>query len=162
MTRTTMFGRTAFLAAALALLLTAASEAKAGCSDPAAPYVDWSNCHKYGASLKRTDLKYASLKGADLSLASLDYADLNNADLSGAKLASAYLEGTDLTNANLTNADLTYAVLYLADLTNATLTNADLTNAKLMDGNGEFGADLSGATWTDGRVCAEGSIGVCN
>ncbi len=137
MTPTTMFGRTAFLAAALALLLVTASGAQAACSDPAAPYVDWSNCDKYGAVLKRTDLKYASLKGTDLTLASLSYADLNNADL-------------------------TYAVLYLADLTNATLTNADLTNAKLMDGNGEYAADLSGATWTDGRVCAAGSMGACN
>ena len=97
MTPTAIFGRTALLAAALVLLLATASGAQAVCSDPAAPYVDWSNCDKYGANL-----------------------------------------------------------------TNATLTNADLTNATLMDNAGEYAADLSGATWTDGRVCAAGSMGACN
>ncbi|MBT5435874.1 MAG: hypothetical protein HOL02_00520 [Rhodospirillaceae bacterium] len=76
MTPTAIFGRTAFLAAALVLLLTAASEAKAGCDDPAGPGVDWSGCDKSGANLKD--------------------------------------------------------------------------------------ANLFGATWTDGQVCTEGSIGVCN
>jgi hypothetical protein len=50
MTFKTIFGRTAFLAAAVALLLTAASEARAACEDPAAPGVDWSNCYKFRAT----------------------------------------------------------------------------------------------------------------
>ena len=42
--------------------------------------------------------------------------------------------------------------LLLADLSGATVRGTDFG-----------GADLSGATWTDGkRVCAEGSIGQCN
>lgn len=50
--------------------------------------------------------------------------------------------GCDLSHADLTN----------ANLSGASLVGADLTNT-----------NLSGTTWTDGqKVCAEGSIGVCN
>ncbi|MBT5434252.1 MAG: hypothetical protein HOK83_11410, partial [Rhodospirillaceae bacterium] len=64
MTFKTIFGRTIFLAAALALSLTAAtSEAKAACDDPAGPDVDWSGCDKSGAYLSRADLSGANLSG---------------------------------------------------------------------------------------------------
>lgn len=141
MTPTTMFGRAAFLAAALALSLTAASEAKAACSDPAAPGVDWSGCDKSRANLSDAYLPYADLTNANLAYANLTYADLEHANLTQADLTHAYLSGADLKGA-----DLTYAYL-----SGANLTNADLS-----------GADLTGAMWMDGRVCAEGSIGVCN
>ena len=42
------------------------------------------------------------------------------------------------------------------DLRDAYLSDAYLSRAALNS------ADLSGATWTDGRICAQGSIGVCN
>lgn len=64
MTPTTIFGRTAFLAAALGLFLTAASEAKAACDDPAAPEVDWSKCHESSADLTNATLTDADLSGA--------------------------------------------------------------------------------------------------
>jgi uncharacterized protein YjbI with pentapeptide repeats len=51
---------------------------------------------------------------------------------------------------NLTGADLSFAVLLRANLVGANLSGAYL---------GE--ADFSGATWTNGRQCAEGSIGGC-
>tara|TARA_B100000686_G_scaffold169955_1_gene177169 strand:- start:864 stop:1115 length:252 start_codon:yes stop_codon:yes gene_type:complete len=46
MTFKTMFGRTAFLAAAMAFSLATASEARAACDDPAGFGVDWSGCDK--------------------------------------------------------------------------------------------------------------------
>jgi hypothetical protein len=69
MTTTPMFGRTAILAAALALLLTATPEAKATCDDPAGPEVDWSLRDKSGADLFESNLHlgilgYANLSGA--------------------------------------------------------------------------------------------------
>ena len=136
MTPATVFSRTAFLAAALALLLTATSLAqaeemtftqiRAGCNDPAAPEVDWSACYKPSADLS----------GADLTQANLTEANLTHAVLTGAVLTGADLSGADLRGADLTNADLTNAIL--------------------------VGADLSEAIWTDGRFCAQGSIGTCN
>ena len=54
------------------------------------------------------------------------------------------------------------ANLELADFTDADLQGADFQNANL-DGANLTGANLTGATsWTDGRECAEGSIGACN
>jgi uncharacterized protein YjbI with pentapeptide repeats len=84
MTPTAIFGRTAFLAAALALSLTATSEAKAACSDPAAPEVDWSGCDKSNANLWNANLSGANLTDANLSYANLTDADLTYADLYGA------------------------------------------------------------------------------
>jgi hypothetical protein len=55
------------------------------------------------------------------------------------------LSGTDLSNANLTGANLSGADLEYANLEGADLTEANLTYAY----------------WTDGRKCAEGSIGEC-
>ncbi len=121
MTPKTIFGRTAFLAAALALVLTAASEASAACDDPAGPQVDWSA----GCSLSSVDLRKSNLTGANLS---------------GALLSNALMEGVNLSGANMTDANLSGAILDGADLT---------------------GAKLDGANWTDGRVCAGGSLGFC-
>jgi len=81
MTFKTIFGRTAFLAAALALSLAATTEARAACRGVAEPGVDGSGC----------------------------------------------------------------------DYTDWLWTAMDLS-----------GANLSGTTWEDGRICAEGSVGVCN
>jgi uncharacterized protein YjbI with pentapeptide repeats len=88
MTFKTIFGRTAFLAATLALFLTAASEAKAACSDTYGPGVDWSNCDKSDVYLNDVYLNDANLYGADLS-----YADLSGANLEGANLYGAWLSG---------------------------------------------------------------------
>ena len=44
----------------------------------------------------------------------------------------------------------------MADMSGAILRNAELHLASLID------ADLEGATWIDGRICQEGSIGGCN
>lgn len=72
--------------------------------------------------------------------------NLSNANLEGINLQGAYLKGAKLQNTILRNAKLIDVYLYKADLTGADLT----------------GADLSKAIWTDGRVCAFGSIGQCN
>jgi uncharacterized protein YjbI with pentapeptide repeats len=83
--------------------------------------------------------------GCDLSGALLYGEDLSGADLVGANLFGAQLPGANLSEANLTGANLHQANLGGADLSGANLT----------------GANLAWATWTDGRRCAEGSIGEC-
>ncbi|MFN2268629.1 MAG: pentapeptide repeat-containing protein [Desulfonatronovibrio sp.] len=72
--------------------------------------------------------------------------NLSNANLEGINLHGAFLKGANLKGANLKNANLIEVYFFEADLTGANLA----------------GADLSRAIWPDGRVCAFGSIGLCN
>ena len=81
--------------------------------------------------------------------------DKTNAKLTRANLSRANLRGADLTRADLYKANLSGTKLRDAKLSGANLTNANLTNTNLWDAN------LTGATWTDGRKCAEWSIGEC-
>ena len=64
-------------------------------------------------------------------------------------------EGEDFTNADLTNASMLGVNLSRADLSGADLNGANLTGVNLSN------VDLSGVIWTDGRRCADFSIGVC-
>jgi hypothetical protein len=112
--------------------------------------VNWSGCDKRGAALAgahlrnarlvKTRLDDAQMPGASLEYAQAGGASLRNVDLSGARLTAADLTGADLSAADLNAANLHYAVLEGA-----------LLNGTRMDG----------ATWTDGRICAPGSIGEC-
>jgi uncharacterized protein YjbI with pentapeptide repeats len=61
-------------------------------------------------------------------------------------------EGCNVSGANLRDANLRRADLSGSDLSGA----MSLYRAKLTDTN------LSGATWTDGKICAAGSIGTCD
>jgi len=117
--------------------------------------VNWTGCLKRGyaqpdvkarnARLDKTQLDDARLKGADLAYATLRSASLRNAELVNVNLTGAELSGADLTGADLSGADLRYAILTAADLTGTRLNTAQLGKA----------------TWSDGRICAEGSIGEC-
>lgn len=142
------------------------------CTDPPGPGVNWQRCNFDGSDLTAVDLSGARLRDAsffrsDLSGSNLTKADLSRAKFINAKLQSAMFTGAKLYQADLTKADLTGAALAGADmrlarLFRASLRGADLTGARLR-GTDLTRADLSGATWTDGkRVCAEGSIGRCN
>ncbi|MDD3435649.1 MAG: pentapeptide repeat-containing protein [Candidatus Gastranaerophilales bacterium] len=86
-------------------------------------------------------------------------------NLADTKLEGADLRGKNLSGVDFRNADLEEANLSNADLTNANFQNADLEEANLkgakIKGAIFKGAELEFATWVDGRVCAEGSIGGC-
>jgi uncharacterized protein YjbI with pentapeptide repeats len=77
------------------------------------------------------------------------------AGLAKERLSDANLGLANLHLAKLKGANLYHANLYDANLTNANLKGANLNKAYLED------ADLSGATWIDGSVCRQGSIGLC-
>lgn len=74
---------------------------------------------------------------------------------SGCTMDGALLVGVDLRAADLLGASLKQANLRYADLARANLLRADLSGADLT------GTRLDGAVWSDGRVCAAGSVGVC-
>jgi uncharacterized protein YjbI with pentapeptide repeats len=148
-----------------------AGEALAACTDPPRPDVVWRRCLLDGRDFSDADLTRAQLRDVSLGRSRLVGAKLVGADAYSARFVSSDLTGGDLTGANLRDVDFTRAVLRDAklvatDLRRARLFRADLRGADLTGANLE-GADFSnalldGARWTDGqRVCAEGSVGVC-
>ena len=110
------------------------------CDRAAAPGVNWSGCDKQGAILR----------GVDLTRGNLDYANFSRADLSGSRLVHVSLVGANFASADLNHTDLNNADLSHADLSAANLVSANLT-----------GAVLDHAIWSDGRICAVGSLGQC-
>lgn len=153
------------IAVALLVLIVAGeppdTESRPDCTAPAAPEVNWNYCDKAGADLRDADLSGASLQSTNLAGARLHRARLQGADLRFAKLSLAGLEDANLAKANLTGADLARARLQ-----NASLEGANLTHAKLLDANLDQArltrARLDRAIWTDGRMCARGSVGRCD
>ena len=96
----------------------------------------------------------AKMAGADLSSGNLSGADLSGADLSRVDLSYTNLWHVNLSKANLSGGRLIGARLQGANLTGANLTGADRPLLTLR-------ANLSGATWPDGKKCLEGSKGAC-
>jgi len=115
-----------------------------------APGVDMHDASMASMRLDKADLQGANLSGSILQLTSLE-----GANLMLANLERAHMHGTNLRNANLMMANLTGVNLLDADLTGANLRGAKMEGVILMK------ARLDNATWTDGRVCAVGSIGEC-
>jgi uncharacterized protein YjbI with pentapeptide repeats len=102
-------------------------------------------------ALKKTNnCPKCDLSGAKLNDLDLSYADLSGANLSGADLTNSVLYQANVSKANLSGANLTNVNLFEANLTGATLTNANLTKTYVAQ-----------ATWTDGRRCKVGSVGIC-
>lgn len=123
-----------------------------------------------GAVRMDLDLSGVDMQDASMTTMRLDRSNLTRANLSGAILQLSSLEGANLTLANLTRAhlhavNLRNADLTLANLSGANLLDADLRGAVLLGANLTgvilFQAKLGNATWTDGRICAEDSVGEC-
>lgn len=167
-------GMIRFLCVVLALCVTipVSTDAMAGCTDPAAPEVNWRRCYHDSRDLTGVDLSGAQLRDATFQRSHLDDGNLDGIDGFRAKFISATmtgvtLEGARLFEADLTKADLTGANLQDTDLRNAKLVNAILRGANLsgarLAGADLRNADLSGAMWVDGiRICADGSLGQCH
>jgi len=115
-----------------------------------APGIDWNNSSMAQIRLDKANLQGANLSGSIMQLANLEGANLMLANFEGAHLHAANLRGSNLTMANLSGVSLLDADLRGANLIGANLRDAILIQAK-----------LDGATWIDGRVCADDSVGEC-
>jgi uncharacterized protein YjbI with pentapeptide repeats len=109
----------------------------------------------HDASMTTMRLDGANLERANLSGAILQLANLSKANLMGSNLERAHLHAVNLRGANLQLANLQRANFLDADLSGANLRGANVLGAIFV------AARLDKAVWTDGRVCAEGSIGEC-
>lgn len=93
--------------------------------------------------------------GLKIHAAECDHVPRKGIDWGGCTKTGYLLAGADLREAQLVGTQLQGANLRYADLRRANLKGANLTHADLT------GARLDGATWTDGRICAAGSVGLC-
>ncbi|MGF1612060.1 MAG: pentapeptide repeat-containing protein [Kiloniellales bacterium] len=160
------------LVGGLLALLAFTGTARADCTDPPAPGVNWQRCNFDGLDLTQTNLSGARLRDGSFFRSDFTGSDLSNTEANRAKfvnttMVEVTLDGAQLYEADLTKADLTGASMVGVDLRRARLyrailRGADLTGART-DGADVTRVDFSGATWTNGNhVCAEGSIGRCN
>lgn len=104
----------------------------------------------FSKEMERSDFRGQNLMGKDFSFVDLEHSNFAGANLTNANFLNADLEKCDFTKANLTKANFTNADLEEANLKGANVKGAIFKNAEL-----EY------AIWTDGRTCAEGSIGGC-
>lgn len=159
-------------AVGLLVMVAGSGPARADCTDPPAPGVNWQRCIFDGLDISQADLSGARLRDGSFFRANLAGSDLSNingfkAKFVNARMVETVLDGAKLSEADFTKADLTKASFQGADLRrarffDAVLREADFSDARL-DGADFTRADLTGATWMDGkRVCGEGSIGRCN
>jgi len=130
------------------------------CTVSAAPKVNWSNCQMAAARLSNADLSGALMQNMNLSRADLRGSLLMGANLSFTNLSAALLNDADVRQAKLVGVNLSGADLEGAIFDGADLSYADLGGANLA-GTRFNGAKLDKAIWRDGRICAEGSVGVC-
>lgn len=147
---------------ALAMRLAGAPEVAApDCRAAAASGINWDFCAKPAQQLGQFNLEGMSARNAQLRGSSLANARLRGVDFAYADLTSVDFTLADARQARLVGASLKRAVLNHARLTGADLSYADLSGASLV-GAELSAARLANAIWTDGRVCARDSIGVCN
>ena len=130
-------------------------EPEAQCSWAVRVNVQAPGVDMHESSMASMRLDGANLQGANLSYSILQLASLKGANLMLVNLEGAHMHGVNLKNANLMLANLIKVNLLDADLSGANLQGANLQGAILMK------TKLDGATWTDGRTCAKGSIGEC-
>ncbi|MDH5472329.1 MAG: pentapeptide repeat-containing protein [Gammaproteobacteria bacterium] len=109
----------------------------------------------HDATMEAMRLDGANLQGANFQRSIMQLANLKGANLMMANLEGAHMHATNLQNANLMMANMQKVNLLDADLRGANLRGANLTGAILIQ------AKFENATWTDGRVCAAGSVGEC-
>jgi uncharacterized protein YjbI with pentapeptide repeats len=104
--------------------------------------------------MKELLLAIGALSAVAVTAHAFDQRDLDKL-MKTRQCASCNLVGANLVGADLSRANLVGADLRGADLSHAYLMGANLQNSR------QDGANFSGAVWTDGRVCREGSIGDC-
>ena len=113
-----------------------------------------------GLDMHESSMASIRLDRADLSRSNLSYSILQLASLKGANLMMTNFEGAHMHGVNLEGANLMMANLMKVNLLDANLTKANLRGANL-SGAILMKARFDNAIWTDGRVCAVGSIGEC-
>ena len=133
---------------------------QADCTAPPAAGVNYNGCNMRGMSAENITLDGMSaasarltgarLSGSSIKSANLGYANLDNAELSYVDFSDSVLKGASLRNADMSRVNLENADMRYADMTGAKIGGLLIGNTR-----------LSGAIWTNGKVCKPKSIGKC-
>ncbi len=149
----------------------------AGCDDPITDGVDYTNCRfsdgqdLAGSYLPNSNLSFSSfiqvnfdksiMMNSVLAFGTFSESSFVRANLYESNLQGANFEQTDFSSSNLTRVNFQGATLIGANFKNANLIEANFESANILNSNFE-GANLNRSTWTNGKICAEESIGKCN
>ena len=158
----------------LLLSLLAPSNVNAGCDDPLADGVDYTNCRfsdgqdLQGSYLPNSNLSFAGfiqvnfdriiMMTSILACGTFSESSFVRANLYESNLQGANFEKTNFTSANLTRANFQGASLIEANFKDSNLLEANFTAANIINASFE-GSNLNNATWVDGNKCGLGSIG---
>ena len=151
-------------------------KAYAGCDDPIGDSVDYTNCrfseeqNLAGSYLPNSNLSFSSfikvnfdksiMMNSILAFGTFSESSFIRANLYEGNLQGANLEKSNFTSSNLTRVNFTGATLLGVNFTNANLMEANFNDSNINDAKFE-GANLNKAIWTDGKICAAESIGIC-
>ena len=151
-------------------------KANAGCDDPLADGVDYTNCRfsdgqdLAGSFLPNSNLSFAGfiqvnfdksiMMNSILAYGSFSESSFVRANLYESNFQGANLEKSNFTSANLTRANFLGASLIETNFKDSNLFEANFTAANITNANFE-GSNLNNATWADGKKCGLGSIGEC-
>jgi uncharacterized protein YjbI with pentapeptide repeats len=153
------------LVCAIALLPTIpawAADPVWGCRT--ANYCNWADLHGKsfaGQDLTEMSFEAANLTGANLKGVKADHVVFQVANVDGADFSGAELQGATFFTGSAQKANFAGANLKGVNFTRTNLTGADFKGATLDASTMFIHANLSGATWSDGRICAVGSDGSC-
>jgi len=160
----------------LVLSLLVSSNVNAGCDDPLADGVDYTNCRfsdgqdLQGSYLPNSNLSFTGfiqvnfdksiMMNSILAFGTFSESSFVRANLYESNLQGANFEKTNFTSANLTRVNFQGASLIEANFKDSNLFEANFTAANITNANFE-GSNLNNATWADGKKCGLGSIGEC-
>ena len=139
-----------------------AADAPLGCRT--ANYCNWADLHgknMAGQDLTEMSFEAANLSGANLKGVKADRVVFQVANVNGANFSGADLQGATFFTGSALKANFAGANLKGVNFTRTNLAGADLKGAALDATTMFIHANLSGAIWPDGRVCADGSDGSC-
>jgi uncharacterized protein YjbI with pentapeptide repeats len=127
-------------------------------------FCNWADLH--GSDFSDMDLTEKSYEGANLEGtkfhgSKLSYVVFHIANTAGADFSQADLQGATFFTSNSAGANFSGANLKGVNFTRSNLASANFQGAQMDKTTLFIHAKLDGATWTDGRICAAGSDGVC-
>ncbi|WP_436862955.1 pentapeptide repeat-containing protein [Acinetobacter haemolyticus] len=117
--------------------------------------------------LTNSEFEGSQAKGSDFSRSNLTRANFRNADLSKSRFNMTLGNDMKFYGANINNSEMRLssfreANFYNCKLYEADLSGSDLISALINETTNRNLTNFSGCTWTNGKRCKAGSVGICS